>query len=154
MDSTVLHSMMFHVAFPVSNIPDTKAFYVDGLGCGLGRENRHCVILNLGGNQLVAHMTQEPLLPQKAIYPRHFGLIFSSEADWQALLDRAIAQGLRFRETAKRRFPGLPLEHMTFFLEDPFYNVLEFKYYVHPEAIFGSQDYEQIGDRDVVSGSV
>jgi hypothetical protein len=44
------------------------------------------------------------------------------------------------------RFPNSPLEHRTFFLIDPFTNLLEFKYYAHPEAIFGCQEYAQIGD--------
>lgn len=140
-------SVLFHLAFPVSNIPETKAFYVEGLGCGVGRENRHSIILELGGHQLVAHVTDEPLTPQRGIYPRHFGLVFTAEADWQALHDRARSQHLTFREEARRRFPGQPLEHLTFFLEDPFYNLLEFKHYVQPEAIFGHRDSGQIGDR-------
>jgi uncharacterized protein len=47
----------------------------------------------------------------------------------------------------KNRFVGSPLEHRTFFLEDPFYNLMEFKYYRYPEAIFGSSEHTQIGDR-------
>lgn len=137
----------FHLAFPVSNIPQTKEFYGDGLGCLIGRENASSVILNLYGHQLVAHLTNEPLLPQKGIYPRHFGLIFSQEADWQSLLERAEGHGLAFYQSPKRRFSGLPLEHLTFFLQDPFYNLLEFKFYCHPEAIFGSREFAQIGDR-------
>jgi extradiol dioxygenase family protein len=138
---------LFHLAFPVSNITQAKAYYVDGLGCLPGRENPHALILNLYGHQLVAHVTKEPLTPQRGIYPRHFGLVFTSEHDWQDLLERAQQHQLLFREEPKNRFVGLPLEHHTFFLEDPFYNLMEFKYYRHPEAIFGSSEYSQIGDR-------
>ncbi|BAY26181.1 glyoxalase/bleomycin resistance protein/dioxygenase [Calothrix sp. NIES-2100] len=142
-----MSAILFHLAFPVTNIAQTKAYYVDGLGCIPGRENPHALILNLYGHQLVAHTTKEPLTPQRGIYPRHFGLVFTSEQDWQDLLERAQQHQLLFREEPKKRFVGLPLEHYTFFLEDPFYNLMEFKYYRHPEAIFGGSEYSQIGDR-------
>ncbi len=142
-----MNQTLFHLAFPVTDIAQTKAYYVDGLGCIPGRENPHALILNLYGHQLVAHITKEPLTSQRGIYPRHFGLIFTSEHDWGELLVKAQHRHLLFREEAKYRFVGSPLEHSTFFLEDPFYNLMEFKYYRHPEAIFGSYEYAQIGDR-------
>ncbi len=141
-----MNQVLFHLAFPVTDIAQTKAFYVDGLGCQIGRETPNSAILNLYGHQIVAHVTREPIARQKTIYPRHFGLIFTSEADWEALLERATQKQLCFRDLAKRRFPGLPLEHRTFFLEDPFYNLLEFKFYCHPAAIFGDREYAQVGD--------
>jgi hypothetical protein len=138
--------VIFHLAFPVSNLADTRAFYVDGLGCEPGREGPESLILNLYGHQLVAHVAKEPLTPQKGIYPRHFGLVFPEEADWEALLEQAQRQDLTFYQQPKRRFPGLPLEHRTFFLQDPFHNLMEFKYYCHPSAIFGEAEYAQVGD--------
>lgn len=141
-----MNQTIFHLAFPVTNIAQTKTFYVDGLGCIAGRETRHALILDLYGHQLVAHVTKEPLTPQRGIYPRHFGLIFTSQRDWESLLRRAQHQQLLFREEPKHRFVGSPLEHSTFFLEDPFYNLMEFKYYRHAEAIFGKYEYALIGD--------
>lgn len=141
-----MNQTLFHLAFPVANVQQAKTFYADGLGCEVGRESSNSVILNLYGHQLVAHVTHEPLIPQKGIYPRHFGLIFTAEPDWEALLERAQQRQLNFHQQPKRRFPGLPLEHRTFFLEDPFYNLLEFKFYCHASAIFGEANYTQIGD--------
>jgi extradiol dioxygenase family protein len=142
-----MQPVLFHLAFPVSNIPQTKQFYADGLGCEVGRESAVSVILNLYGHQLVGHVIDEPLVPQKGIYPRHFGLIFTAKTDWETLLERAQQRHLQFYQQPKLRFVGLPLEHQTFFLQDPFYNLMEFKFYRHPEAIFGSRDYTAIGDR-------
>jgi extradiol dioxygenase family protein len=142
-----MNHVLFHLAFPVTDIATAKAFYADGLGCSVGRENANSVILNLYGHQLVAHLTHETLTPQKGIYPRHFGLIFTSESDWENLLSRAQQRGLKFYQSPKYRFTGLPLEHRTFFLEDPFHNLMEFKYYAHASAIFGEAEYTQIGDR-------
>lgn len=137
----------FHLAFPVANVADTKTFYAEGLGCQVGRETAQSVILNLMGHQLVAHVTEEPIQAQRGIYPRHFGLVFDAEADWEALLERSQQAGLTFYQAPKRRFPGSLLDHRTFFLVDPFQNLLEFKYYCHPEAIFGAAELAEIGDR-------
>jgi extradiol dioxygenase family protein len=142
-----MNPVLFHLAFPVTDIKQTKEFYADGLGCELGRESRHALILNLYGHQLVAHVTKEPLIPQKGIYPRHFGLIFSSEADWEGLLLRVQQRQLQFYDQPKRRFPGEVTEHRTFFLQDPFYNLMEFKFYHHADAVFGGREFAEIGDR-------
>jgi extradiol dioxygenase family protein len=141
-----MNQAIFHLAFPVADIPQTKKFYSEGLGCEVGRESSNSVILNLYGHQIVAHVTHEPLVPQQGIYPRHFGLVFTVESDWEELLDRAQTKGLKFCQPPRRRFFGLPLEHRTFFLEDPFFNLLEFKYYVHSVAVFGEVNYTSVGD--------
>jgi uncharacterized protein len=139
-------SLIFHLAFPVGNIIQTKEFYVEGLGCVLGRETDRSIILNLGGHQLVGHLTQ-PLPPvQPGIYPRHFGLIYPLLKDWEALEQRAIDRGLAFHQRSKRRFAGEITDHYSFFLVDPFGNLLEFKHYVHSEAIFGAREFDRIGD--------
>src|SRR4028118_1711441 len=142
-----MNPVLFHLAFPVTDLEQTKDYYACGLGCEIGRESHKAVILNLYGHQLVAHLTKQLLTPQKGIYPRHFGLIFTAEADWEALRERAQQRQLIFYEEPKLRFPGQLTEHRTFFLQDPFYNLIEFKFYCHSEAIFGGYEYAQIGDR-------
>ena len=140
------HQVLFHLAFPIGDLDQAQKFYAGGLGCEIGRETANSVIFNMQGHQLVAHVTKEPLTPQKGIYPRHFGLIFSDESDWNALLKHAQERRLPFYQEAKLRYEGLPLEHRTFFLEDPFHNLLEFKFYRYHSAIFGQQEYAHIGD--------
>ena len=137
---------LFHLAFPVRDLEQTKQFYAEGLGCKVGRESRDALIMNLYGHQLVAHVTKEDLPAQRGIYPRHFGLVFESEADWETLLARAEQYQLQFYQKPKHRFPGLPIEHRTFFLEDPFHNLLEFKFYRNEAAIFGERDRAQVGE--------
>jgi uncharacterized protein len=140
-----MSEFIFHLAFPIANIPDTKKFYVNGLGCSVGREATNSIILNFYGHQLVAHISDN-ISPQKGIYPRHFGLVLPSLAEWTALLNRSITQQLKFHQSPKHRFVGEITEHRTFFLEDPFANLLEFKYYAHSIAIFGANEFDQIGD--------
>lgn len=138
--------VLFHLAFPISDVSEAKRFYVDGLGCALGRETATAVTLGLAGHQLVAHVVEAMPAQQKGVYPRHFGLVFIDRESWQALLDRAVERGLRFFQRPRRRFAGSRIEHATFFLEDPFHNLLEFKHYTHESAIFGERDHPQIGD--------
>jgi extradiol dioxygenase family protein len=140
--------VLFHLAFPIHDLEEAKRFYVDGLGCTLGRESSSAITLGLEGHQIVGHLTSRPPEDQKGIYPRHFGLVFTSEKEWRALAERAKAKSLSFRQEPRRRFPGTRLEHATFFLEDPFGNLLEFKHYAHDSAIFGERDSPQVGDAD------
>ena len=129
----------------MTDLETTKKFYVEGLGCTLGRQSNSAMILGLAGNQIVAHLVKESV-EQKGIYPRHFGLVFTSEKDWQALVERAKAKGLKFYQEPRHRYPGQRTEHRTFFLEDPSHNLLEFKHYTHESAIFGEQDHGEVGD--------
>jgi uncharacterized protein len=138
---------IFHLTIPINDIERAKQFYAVGLGCQVGRENKQAVIFNFYGSQLVAHMTREPLAKQKGIYPRHLGLILPKLEDWQEIADRAGEHQLTFYEEPKLRFLGKLTQHQTFFLEDPFYNLLEFKYYYHSEAIFAGRELTEIGDR-------
>jgi uncharacterized protein len=140
-------SPIFHLAIPINDLSLAKEFYRDGLGCQVGRANLQAMILNFYGHQLVAHMTKEKLQPQKGVYPRHFGLVFPSKATWDEIVLRAKTQHLKFYQQPKLRFAEQLTEHWTFFLEDPFYNLLEFKYYAHSVAIFEQLEIQTIGDR-------
>ncbi|MGH7256643.1 MAG: VOC family protein, partial [Nitrospirales bacterium] len=68
-----MNEVLFHLAFPVTDLAAAKRFYVDGLGCTLGRESATALTLGLAGHQLVAHLAKEAPPSQKGIYPRHFG---------------------------------------------------------------------------------
>ena len=142
-----MSEILFHLAFPIHDVDAAKRFYIDGLGCTLGRESGHAVTFGLAGHQLVAHLTESPSELQKGIYPRHFGLVFLSKDQWQELADRTRSRGLKVFQQPRIRFPGTRIEHHTFFLEDPSGNLLEFKHYTHESAIFGERDFRNVGDR-------
>ena len=141
-----MSSILFHLAFPIHDIEAAKRFYVEGLGCTLGRESEQAVTFGLAGHQLVAHVIEKTEGTQKGIYPRHFGLVFLSKLQWQELADRAKAKGLTFFQQPRVRFPGTRIEHHTFFLKDPSENLLEFKHYTHESAIVGERDFRAVGD--------
>lgn len=139
---------LFHLAFPVHDLAATKYFYVDGLGCTLGRESATAVTLGLAGNQLIGHLEPDHAPVQQGIYPRHFGLVFLNRSDWEALAERARQRGLRFYQQPRVRFSGTRVEHRTFFLQDPSRNLLEFKHYTHESAILGEHDVPAVGDSE------
>lgn len=139
--------VIFHLAFPINDIEETKKFYVDGLGCSLGRETKKAIILGLDGHQLTGHLEKNLIIDQKGIYPRHFGLIFYSYEEWKGLYNEAKVQGLTFYREPTIRFKGRPTEHGSFFLKDPSNNLLEFKYYKNKAAILGvCEDAPEIGE--------
>lgn len=148
--------LRFHLSIPCRDLEETQAWYVKGLGCTAGRRSEQALILALGGHQLVAQLMprsrsepQQSSEPQQTgIYPRHFGLVFATAQPWQALLERARAQGLRFGVEPKCRFRAQPLEHHTFFLIDPSGNWLEFKHYQDPEAALGRQECPEVSDAE------
>jgi extradiol dioxygenase family protein len=139
---------LFHLSIPALDLDTTVRWYGEGLGCAIGRRSEQGVILNLGGHQLVAQRVPAAGLgePQPGIYPRHFGLVFDSLGDWQALVERARAAGLRFGLEPKLRFPGEAIEHHSVFLIDPSGNWLEFKHYSRPDAVLGQRDHAVVGD--------
>jgi extradiol dioxygenase family protein len=141
-----MRDVIFHLAFPVRDLEETKRFYVNGLGCVLGRESDRALTLGLAGHQLVAHRVDADLKTPDGIYPRHYGLIFFDKGDWKALLDRATGAGLKFYRDPSVRFEGTRIEHDTFFLEDPSHNLLEFKHYTFDSAIFGETDWKKVGE--------
>ncbi len=140
----------FHLSIPSSDLDATDRWYAGGLGCGRGRRSQHALILSLGGHQLVAQLiAQSTAPPQSGIYPRHFGLVFDSFAAWEELQQRARRSGLSFGVEAKCRYRGEELEHHTFFLIDPDHNWLEFKHYLHADAVLGCGHLSAVGDSDL-----
>ncbi len=142
---------LFHLSFPAFDLDATERWYVEGLGCRRGRRSATALVLGLGGHQLVAHLVpaeggEGPHPPQRGIYPRHFGLIFAEASAYAALEQRARQQQLRFGASPKTRFAGEALEHRSFFLIDPAGNWLEFKWYLHPEAVLGLADLDRVGE--------
>src|ERR1041384_4108906 len=109
-----MKDVLFHLAFPTHDVEAAKRFYVDGLGCTLGRESSHAVTFGLAGHHLVAHLTTEPPKRQQGIYTPHFGLIFSSKDSCEQFLRQAQAKKLSFYQHARVRFPGTRIAHVTF----------------------------------------
>ncbi len=137
---------IFHLAFPIDDFEQAKYFYGELLGCQIGRQSSTAIIFKFGEHQIVGHKSTQPMEKQGAIYPRHFGLIFSTKEAFETFLKRLKQKGVTFAVEVKTRFKGTAIEHQSFFLRDPSENWLEFKYYTNPSAVFGEQGFHQVGE--------
>lgn len=123
----------FHLAIPVSDVKVSEAFYIDVLGCSVGRKSDKWVDLNLFGHQLVCHEV-EGLDPASyhnpvdgdAVPVPHFGVVLTMDS-WREFADRLKAHNIEFVIAPRIRFEGLPGEQATMFFRDPSGNALEFK---------------------------
>ena len=134
---------LFHLAFPVTDLEAARNFYVDVLGCRIGRSSETWVDFDFFGYQITAHLIGSgatvdttPVDAHDIPVP-HFGLIMSWE-DWHRAVDHMGYIGVSFRIAPHIRFKEAPGEQATFFLEDPSGNCLEFKAFRNPEAVFST----------------
>jgi extradiol dioxygenase family protein len=134
----------FHLAFPVKNLSETKAFYGDLLGCTLGREAEKWVDFNFFGHQLSAHVKPEELklaeknvVDGKNVPVRHFGAVLEWKV-WHELADKLKNHGIEFIIEPYIRFEGEVGEQATMFFLDPSGNALEFKSFKDPSQIFAT----------------
>lgn len=130
----------FHLAFPVRDLQAARSFYVDVIGCGLGRESDRWIDFDFFGHQLVAHLAEgsgtssNPVDGDDVPVP-HFGVVLGWQA-WHALADRLQAAGVVFDIPPKIRFAGQVGEQATLFFRDPSGNALEFKAFADPGQLF------------------
>ncbi|HUZ42062.1 MAG TPA: VOC family protein [Acidimicrobiales bacterium] len=131
---------VFHLAIPVYDLDETVDFYVRQLGCKLARRYDDRVTLDFFGDQLVCHLTPAPStqLPvsELEMYPRHFGVTFRDEADFDALYDLCRQRDVTFFSDRALRFEDLVEVHQTFVLCDPSSNLLEFKHYADHRMMY------------------
>lgn len=132
----------FHLAFPIRNIEETRAFYQDLLGCEIGRSTEKWIDFNFFGHQLSAHVKPEELAQAQAnqvdgqnVPVRHFGVVLEWR-DWHDLADRLKEQQVKFIIEPYIRFKGEVGEQATMFFLDPSGNALEFKAFQDPKQIF------------------
>jgi extradiol dioxygenase family protein len=123
----------FHLAFPVRDLAEARAFYGELLGCPEGRSSPEWVDFNFYGHQIVAHLApgetgdvSRNAVDGHGVPVRHFGIVLPM-ADWQALAERLTARGTAFVIEPYIRFKGEPGEQATMFFLDPSGNALEFK---------------------------
>ena len=132
----------FHLAFPVLNIKDTRRFFVDVLGCKVGREAEKWIDFDFFGHQISAHVKPEECeaaatngVDGDAVPVRHFGAVLEW-SEWEALLERVKAAGTEFIIEPRIRFEGQPGEQGIFFVKDPAGNAMEFKTFKNMDNLF------------------
>lgn len=134
----------FHLAFPVRDLAEARAFYGGLLGCAEGRSSADWVDFNLMGHQIVAHLApqdcstgQTNSVDGKEVPVRHFGVILEWDA-FGALAERLKKAGQTFIIEPYIRFSGEPGEQATMFFLDPSGNALEFKAFRDDDQVFAT----------------
>ena len=131
----------FHLAFPVRDIAEARAFWGGVIGCPEGRSAADWVDFDFYGHQIVAHLApnrqaeaSNPVDGHDVPVP-HFGIVLTL-ADWQALADRLTAAGMEFVIEPHIRFAGQPGEQATMFFRDPSGNAIEMKAFADLGQLF------------------
>lgn len=137
---------LFHLSIPVDDLDRAKAFYVDTLGCTVGREAKGRFDINFFGHHIVAH--HSPREAAKALGEiesdgatavlRHFGVILPLDA-WKAMEKRLLEKGVAFALSPRLSFAGKPAEQHIMMLADGCGNVVEFKSQPR-ERVFATDD--------------
>jgi hypothetical protein len=132
----------FHLAFPVTDLGATRAFYVELLGCRLGREDERWIDFDFFGHQITAHLVDgldragaSNMVDGKGVPIPHFGAVLAWD-HWHALAERLQQANVTFRIAPHIRFPGQVGEQATMFFDDPSGNHLELKSLQDPGQLF------------------
>jgi hypothetical protein len=123
----------FHLAIPVHNLEECRAFYRDILGFSEGRSSDHWVDFDCFGHQLVLHYT-ELILEAETTNPvdgkdvpiPHFGVVLDMET-FNQFSKKLTSKNIKFMIEPYIRFKGEVGEQATMFFKDPSGNALEFK---------------------------
>ncbi len=151
----------FHLAFPVRDLDEARAFYGGVLGCPEGRSSEAWIDFDFFGHQIVAHLSRggpggrsdarrREVPPEEqggagaeatnevdghGVPVRHFGVVLTWE-EFPRVAERLRARGVKFTIEPYLRFKGQAGEQMTMFLADPSGNAIEFKAFKEPRRLF------------------
>tara|TARA_Y100000994_G_scaffold156932_1_gene128560 strand:- start:303 stop:728 length:426 start_codon:yes stop_codon:yes gene_type:complete len=132
----------FHLAFPVYNIKETIDWYINILGCSIGRQAERWVDFNFYNHQISAHKIDQKDMVLETnpvdghnIPTRHFGIILDMN-EWNKLAERLNQKNIQFIIEPNIRFKDQKGEQATLFIKDPSGNVLEFKAFKDDKMIF------------------
>ncbi|MFT5507942.1 MAG: extradiol dioxygenase family protein [Hyphomicrobiaceae bacterium] len=125
---------LFHLSIPVDDLERAKHFYIDTLGCAIGREKRGRFDINFFGHHIVAHHSPREAKKENGTIDsdgdiaalRHFGVILPLE-DWQEMEQRLVSRDVPFSLSPRLSFAGKPAEQHIMMLPDGCGNIVEFK---------------------------
>lgn len=133
---------LFHLAFPVKDLGESRQFYGEILGCEEGRSSDDWIDFNLFGHQIVAHLAPESAgvkhrneVDKDHVPVPHFGIILPMN-EWENLAERLKTGNVEFIIEPKIRFKGEVGEQATMFFLDPSGNALEFKAFADFSQVF------------------
>ncbi|WP_310531574.1 VOC family protein [Novosphingobium sp.] len=134
----------FHLAFPVRDLAEARAFWGGVMGCGEGRSSDQWIDFDFRGHQLVAHCVGERSADAGAnpvdghgVPVPHFGLVLPMD-EWHELAERLRAAAVGFAIEPYVRFEGEVGEQATMFFRDPSGNAVEIKAFADIGQLFAT----------------
>jgi hypothetical protein len=128
---------ILHLSLPVRDLAESRAFYVDVLGCDVGRERPEFIDVWFYGLQLTLQAQPDQVLSDEQRGVRHFGVALSA-AELDELLARLDAHPVRWLSPVSTDYPGTAQEQTKAKVLDPSGNAIELKTYVDPAAAFAT----------------
>jgi uncharacterized protein len=129
---------ILHLSLPVRDLESSKRFYVDVLGCEVGRERPDFIDVWFYGLQLTLQEHPDQVLPDAERGVRHFGVTLSS-ADLATLLARLDRLPVEWLHEVHTDHPGTRQEQTKAKILDPSGNAIELKAYADPAAAFETE---------------
>ncbi len=133
---------LFHLAFPVKDLEESREFYGGVLGCEEGRSSDAWIDFNLFGHQIVAHLAPENVgvkheneVGADHVPVPHFGIVLPMD-EFKIFAEKLKDKGVEFVIEPKIRFQGEVGEQATMFFLDPSGNALEFKAFADFSQVF------------------
>jgi len=132
---------LFHLAFNVTNLEETKIFYRDVLGCKEGRSTDTWVDFNFFGHQISMHLGQPfhventGKVGNHMVSMPHLGVVLELDV-WKELAKRLEDLGVDFIIAPMIRFEGEIGEQYTMFFTDPSSNPIEVKGFADLSTVF------------------
>lgn len=134
---------LFHLAYHVTDLDESRKFYGEILGCAEGRSTETWVDFDFFGHQISLHLGKpfetgntgkvgDHMVPMP-----HLGIVLPMQ-DWQALADKLEAAKLDFVLKPQIRFKGEPGEQATMFFRDPSGNPIEVKGFADFDGVYAN----------------
>lgn len=127
---------ILHLSLPVRDLPESIEFYVESLGCELGRVQDGFADVWFYGMQLTLHDRPDQVLAAGQNGVRHFGVTLAAD-QMDALVARVEGREVAFASPVSTEYPGTPREQTKAKILDPNGHAIEIKSYVDPAAALG-----------------
>jgi extradiol dioxygenase family protein len=126
---------ILHLSLAVRDLDAAREFYVDGLGCELGRVRDGWVDVWFHGMQVTLHEEPAEVVAPGANAVRHFGVTLTTD-DLAAVLVRLASLPVEWVRPLQTDYAGTPREQTKAMVADPSGNAIELKAYADPSAAF------------------
>ena len=130
---------ILHLSLPVRDLAESRAFYVDVLGCEPGRVRDGWIDVWFYGMQVTLHEEPDLVAAPDARGVRHFGVTLAAD-QLDAILRRLESQPadrpVEWLRPLATQYAGTPRAQTKAMIVDPSGNAIELKSYADPAAAF------------------